>query len=162
MIHIDGEILNCLPKSGKILPSTLDRSFGVNKLYDFTDVHDITSVTVYYIKDYNNEFYYVPVTKYVNDKREKINIVIDELESSYIYNTNLMSFLNDNSKLLSVVEEEEILKLEFNDAIFSDILNKDILEEVKYTIFLSAIDNYNIKTVIFEVDGEEIYRKSIE
>ena len=38
-----------------------------------------TGVTVYYLNKNNNYFYYVPVTRMVNDDREKIKIIIDEL-----------------------------------------------------------------------------------
>ena len=42
---------------------------------------------------------------------------------------------------------------------------RNILEEVLYTIELSIAENYDVKEVIFEVDNQEIYKsvlKSIE
>ena len=165
IIYVEGNILNKLPQTNINLPSTLDRSFGINKEYDITSTNNINSVTTYYISKTNNEYYYIPVTKYLNDDREKIKIVIDELESSKIYNTNLMSFLNDNVKLLSVEQMEDTLKLNFNEYIYSNLDTKEILEEVIYTICLSIEDNYDVKQVIFNVNDEEIYKsvqKSIE
>ena len=165
IIYVEGNILNKLPKNNITLPSTLDRNFGINKKYEITNTKNINSVTTYYINKNNNEYYYVPVTKYVNDNREKIKIVIEELESSSISNTNLMSFLNSNTKLLSVENTEDTLSLNFNESIFNDIDKKEILEEVIYTICLSINDNYNVKEVIFNVNNEEIYKnvkKSIE
>lgn len=165
IIYIEGNILNKLPQTNINLPSTLDRSFGINKEYDITTTKDITSVTTYYISKNNNEYYYVPVTKYLNDDREKIKIVIEELESSKIYNTNLMSFLNDNVKLLSVEQIEDTLNLNFNEYIYSNLDTKEILEEVIYTICLSIEDNYDVKQIVFNVNDEEIYKsvlKSIE
>lgn len=165
IIYVEGNILNKLPQTNINLPSTLDRNFGINKEYDITSTNNINSVTTYYISKTNNEYYYIPVTKYLNDDREKIKIVIDELESSKIYNTNLMSFLNDNVKLLSVEQMEDTLKLNFNEYIYSNLDTKEILEEVIYTICLSIEDNYDVKQVIFNVNNEEIYKsvqKSIE
>lgn len=165
IIYVEGKILNKLPQTNINLPSTLDRSFGINKEYDITRTKDITSVTTYYVSKNNDNYYYVPVTKYLNDDREKIKIVIDELESSKIYNTNLMSFLNDNVKLLSVEQIEDTLNLNFNEYIYSDLDTKEILEEVIYTICLSIEDNYNVKQIVFNVNNEEIYKsvlKSIE
>jgi germination protein M len=165
IIYVEGNILNKLPQTNINLPSTLDRNFGINKEYDITSTKNINSVTTYYISKTNNEYYYIPVTKYLNDDREKIKIVIDELESSKIYNTNLMSFLNDNVKLLSVEQMEDTLKLNFNEYIYSNLDTKEILEEVIYTICLSIEDNYDVKQVIFNVNDEEIYKsvqKSIE
>lgn len=165
IIYVEGTILNKLPKTNINLPSTLDRTFGINKQYDITTSKDITSVTTYYISKNNNEYYYVPVTKYLNDDREKIKIVIEELGSSSIYNTNLMSFLNENVKLLSVEHMEDTLNLNFNEYIYSNLDTKEILEEVIYTICLSIEDNYDVKQIVFNVNDEEIYKsvlKSIE
>lgn len=165
IIYIEGNLLNKLPQTNINLPSTLDRNFGINKEYDITSSKDITNVTTYYVSKNNNEYYYVPVTKYLNDNREKIKIVIDELESSKIYNTNLMSFLNDNVKLLSVEQIEDTLNLNFNEYIYSNLDTKEILEEVIYTICLSIEDNYDVKQIVFNVNDEEIYKsvlKSIE
>lgn len=165
IISVEGNILNKLPKSNITLPSTLDRNFGINKQYDISSSKNITNVTTYFINKNNNGYYYVPVTKYLNDDREKIKIVIEQLESSPIYNTNLMSFLNSNVKLISVEQSEDTLNLNFNEYILDNFDTKEILEEVIYTICLSINDNYNVKEVTFNVNNEEIYKsvlKSIE
>lgn len=162
IIYVDGDILSKLPKTGIILPSTLDRSYGINKEYDLKSYKDVNSVTVYYVSKYNDETYYVPVTKYVNDSREKIKIIIDELASSPLYNTNLMSYLNGNITLLANELDIDTLSLVFDDYLFSDINSKNILEEVIYSISLSAFDNYDIKEVIFEVNDEEIYKSVLK
>ena len=165
IIYVEGNLLNKLPQTNINLPSTLDRNFGINKQYDITSSKNITSVTTYYVSKNNNDYYYVPVTKYLNDDREKIKIVIEELGSSSIYNTNLMSFLNDNVKLLSVEHLEDTLNLNFNEYIYSNLDTKEILEEVIYTICLSIEDNYDVNQIVFNVNNEEIYKsvlKSIE
>lgn len=158
IIFVDGDVLTKLPKSGINLPSTLDRSFGINKEYDLTSTDSINQVTVYYVDEYNDNYYYVPVTKYLNDDRDKIKIIIDELTSANMYQTNLMSFLNSNTKLLDIQQSEDVLSLNFNSYIFNDATKKDILEEVIYTICLSVGDNYNVEEVVFQVDTEEVYK----
>lgn len=162
IIYMEGDILNYLPKSKITLPATLDRNFGINKEYDLKSNKEINQVTVYYINTYNDETYYVPVTKYLNDKREKINIIIDELASAPLYHSNLMSFLNQNVKLLASEEADQQLNLEFNSYIFNDTDEKKILEEVIYTICLSVGDNYDVSQVSFVVDDEEIYKSVLK
>lgn len=162
IIYVDGDILTKLPQTGVNLPATLDRSFGINKEYDITSMNDIESVTVYYINKYNDDYYYVPVTKYLNDDRDKIKIIISELSSSPIYNNNLMSFLNYNTKLLSVDQIEDSMHLEFNSYIFDNYDEKKILEEVIHTISLSVADNYEVEEVIFTVNEEEIYKSVLK
>lgn len=165
IIYINGEILSKLPKSNITLPTTLNRNFGINKEYNITSKDNINKTTIYYISKFNNDEYYVPVTKVTNDPRSKIEIIIDELSSSKSYNTNLMSYLDNNTKIVSFEEEADKLTIEFNELIFSDIDTKNILEEVIYTISHSINDNYNVNEIVFNVNGEEIYKsvsKSIE
>lgn len=158
IIYVEDEILTKLPKSKKNLPSTLDRSYGINKDYSINTYKDINSVNIYYINKYNNDYYYVPVTKYVNDSREKIKIIVEELSSSTINDSNLMSFLNSNTKLLATQEEIDTLYLVFNEFIFSDIDTRNILEEVIYSISLSVKDSYDYKELVFKSGDEEIYK----
>ena len=158
IIYVEGNILTKLPQTGINLPSTLDRNFGINKTYDFTRTKDINQVTIYYLNKHNDNLYYTPVTKYLNDNRDKIKIIIDELASSNTYNTNLLSYLNSNAKLISASENENILELNFNSYIFSDMDTKDILEEVIYTIGLSVKDNYDVKEVIIKNEDNEIHK----
>lgn len=156
IIYVEGNILTKLPKSKINLPSTLDRDFGINKVYDFTKTDNINQITIYYLNKNNDDFYYVPVTKYLNDDREKIKIIIDELTSYNTYNTNLMSYLNSNTELLAIEEQPSILELTFNSYIFSDVTEKEILEEVIYTICLSVKDNYNVEEIVIKNEEEPI------
>ncbi len=165
IIYVDSKILSKLPKTKINLPSTLNRSFGINKEFNLTSTKDITDVTVYYINQINDNYYYVPVTKYVNDTRDKITIVIDELTTGFNYNNNLMSFLNEDVKLVSSSNKDNTLNLEFNSSIFDNENTKEILEEVIYTICLSAYDNYDVDDVVLIVNNEKIYesgKKTIE
>lgn len=162
IIYVEGNILTKLPQTKINLPSSLDRSFGINKEYDLQTTKNISGVTVYYINKYNNLEYYVPVTKYMNDDREKIQIIVDELTSTPTYNSNLMSYLNSNTKLLAISENVDSLELVFNSYILNNITEKEILEEVIYTISLSVKDNYNVEQVIFEVENEEIYKSVLK
>lgn len=159
---MEGDILNYLPKSKITLPPTLDRSFGINKEYDIKSSKEVIGVTIYYINQYKDDTYYVPVTKYTNDNREKIDIIIDELASAPLYHSNLMSFLNQNVKLLEAEQADRQMNLEFNSYIFNDVDEKNILEEVIYTICLSIGDNYDVEEVSFTVEDKEIYKSVIK
>lgn len=162
IIYMEGNILTTLPQSRITLPSTLDRSFGINKEYNINKPNNISKTTIYYISTFNDNEYYIPVTKINNDNRKKIEIIIDELSSSNVYKTNLMSYLNSNAKLLSVNETDDKIVLNFNEAIFNDINTKEILEEVIYTISMSVDANYDINTVVFNVNDEEIYESVLK
>ena len=161
ILYVEGEILTCLP-SGRLLPPLLDRSYGVNRVYDIENYRNVESVNIYYVSKNNDNYYYVPVTKYVNNSDEKISIIINELTSTNTYNTNLFSFLNSNTKLLKASNENDILTLTFNNYIFDDIENSKILEEVIHVISLSVKDNYDVKDVVFVVNNEQIYKSVLK
>ena len=157
MIFVEDTKLDRLPQSKINLPNTLDRSYGINKIYDITSLKDITKTTIYYIGEFNDLIYYVPVTKLENDKgNNKIEIIIDELKSSPIYEANLMSYLASSVELESYEELENQVTLSFNHAIFDDFNEKNILEEVKYSISLSIQDTLHVDEVIFKVNDEII------
>ncbi len=162
-ILVEGNILEKLPNSNKNLPTLLDKSYGINKIYDLTTTSDIDSYTIFYVNEFNDNYYYVPVTKYINNKnQDKIKVIIEQLTSKPIYESNLMSFLNVNTKLLNYEINDNTIKLNFNNLILSDIVNNSILEEVIYTISLTMNNEFNVKEVIFLVENEEICKKVLE
>ena len=163
IIKVEGEVLSKLPNSKINLPTVLDKSYGINKNYDLTNLNNIISYTTYYTSTYNDSKYYVPVTKYINSKdNDIVKIIIKELSSSPIYETNLMSYLNTNATLNNYELLENNLKLNFNESLLNDLDEKNILEEVIYTISLSMDNIYNdLESVSFLVNNEEIYTINI-
>ena len=163
IIKVEGEVLNKLPNSKTNIPTVLDKSYGINKSYDLSNLNDILSYTTYYTSTYNDTKYYVPVTKYINSKdSDVVKIIIKELGSSPIYQTNLMSYLNANAVLNDYELDNNKLKLNFNELLLNDLDKKNILEEVIYTISLSMNNIYdNLESVSFLVNNEEIYTINI-
>ena len=157
IIKIDGENLKKLPKTGIMLDTELTRDYGINKTYDIDSIKGINKVTIYYTnKTNNNDVYYVPVTKYVNNDEEKIKIIIDELASKFSFESNLMSYLNYNTKLIDYNLTENEIDLNFNEYLFDSNENKKVLEEVIYSISYSVMDNYNVDKVNFFVNSEKV------
>ncbi len=153
-ILVDGKVLDKYPNSLEEIPSVINKSIGINKNFSITTYNNINKVVIYYLENIDNNLYYVPVTKYVNDERDKIKIIVEELASSYIYESNLMSFLNSNVRLLDYKEDNDIMYLNFNDYLFDG--NDKILEEVLYSLAYSVFDNYNVSMVSFMVNGQRI------
>lgn len=156
MIFVEDSKLEYLPQSNIKLPSTLTRDFGINKVYDISNIKDVSKTTIYYIGKEEDLIYYIPVTKVDNNKNDKVEIIIEELKSSPTYETNLLSYLASSVKLLNYETLENTINLTFNNEIFSDFNDKNILEEVKYSISLSLKDTIHVAQVNFLVDGEVI------
>ena len=162
-IKVGSQDLLELPNSKKKIPEYLDKSYGINKEYELTSLSDVDSYTVYYVLNYNDDVYYTPVTKYINNSnQDKVKVIIDELATSITYQSNLMSYLDSNVKLLDYEIGEDSVKLNFNEMILSDITNNVILEEVMYTIGLSICDELSVDKVIFEVGNKEISTFSLK
>lgn len=152
--EIDGVIIEVNGETIDGYNKVLDKSIGINKSYDIKSRKDINKVVVYYLEQIDGINYYVPVTKYLNNNDEKIKIIIDELTASYIYEPNLMSFLNSNTKLLDYKEAENVMTINFNNAIFDG--DNKILEEVTYTLAYSVFANYDVGQVMIKVDGKNV------
>jgi len=159
-IRIQVEGKNIKDELGSDLPEIFTREYGINKKYDIKRRKDIQKVVMYYTKEIDDENYYVPITKYLDDNREKISIIIDDLSSSYIYEPNLVSYLNQNTELINYELDSDTMILNFNTSIFMD--DKEILEEVVYSISYSVFDNYDVEEVIFQVNSEEILKKTLK
>lgn len=151
MINIDSNPLTILPQTKEKLPQVLNRNFGINKVYEIDDIKNTTTVTTYYINEINDNKYYVPVTKYLNDNREKIKIIIDNLASNYIYEPTLLSLLNQDVELINYEIENKVMNINFNNSILS---NDNVLEEVVYQVTESVFENYDVDKINIMVDGE--------
>lgn len=138
----------------------LTRNIGINKTYEVRNRDNIDNVTIYYIDIIDNNSYYVPVTKYLNLTKEKVEVIIESLANEYIYESNLISKVNQNTKLLNHSLEGYTMILNFNDSILNK--EKSIDEDVINTICFSIFDNYDINEIIFKVNDAEILKKSLK
>jgi len=155
-ISVDNILLDKLPNTNIKMEQPLNRSFGINKVYDIESIKDTNKTTTYFLSKKNNYTYYVPVTKISNDSREKIEIIINELSSSNSYTTSLKSYLNSEAALNSYEILDKKMLLDFNNALYANSIDRDIEEEVTYSINLSIKDSYDVDEVLYSVDNEKI------
>ena len=134
--------------------SVLTRDIGINKEYSINSIKDIKKVVLYYYEEKDGNKYYVPVTKYLNSRDDKIKIIIDNLKTNYLIKTNLMSYLNDKVKIEKYEKTNNIVTISF--ASILDFDNNDILEEVIYTLSNSIIDSNIATKVIFTYNDQII------
>lgn len=150
-IYVEGNLLTKLPNSGKSLPSILNRSYGINKVYDLTKIKGSTKTTVYYLSKYKDYYYYVPVTMINNDEKEKIEVIIEEMASKSVYQTSLISYLKE-AKEVSYELDNDKLNINFTKNLFDSLNKNNLVESVIYSINLSVKDNYNIKEVNYNIN----------
>ena len=156
IIFVEGDLLNKLPNTNEVLENPLKRNIGINKKYNINSVKNTSKITTYYIAKDDDLTYYIPITTVGNFSEEKIEVIINRLKSSPVYETNLHSYLQANTELLEYEVLQDKISLSFNNYIFDDFDKQNILEEVKYSIGLSIKDTYNINTVLFNVGDKLI------
>lgn len=154
-ILVENNPLTKLPKSQKKLPDYLDKNYGINKIYNLDSIKESTKTTIYYLSKFQDYHYFVPVTKINNEKTEKVEIIIKELKSTPIYQTNLISYLAASANIINYELLENGIKLSFNNYLIANIKEEEALEEVKYSIALSLRDTYGINEVIFSIPNNE-------
>lgn len=154
MIFVNNERLIELPHSHKKLDLYLDRSFGINKVYDITTLNNTKMVTLYYLSQDNT--YYIPISKIVNDDSDKVEIIINNLKTNTFNNSNLSSHLNYQVELINFELNENILNMNFNDILLDSVYDGKLKEEVKYSIYYSLYDTLGIDKIIFKVNNIDI------
>ena len=156
MIFVEGEKLDKLPNSKKSLPLELTKSYGINKVYDVNNIFTMDVLNLYYYINIDDSYHLVPVSIFTNNSDDKVEVIIEELKSSPIHQSNLMSFLASNATLLDYEIKENAIKLEFSNYILDNFFSEKLIEEVKYAISASLSDTLGVKEVNFFVNGEKI------
>ena len=146
-ITIDGKDLKDLLKSNILVNNILTKDFGINKEYSINSLTDIKRVVLYYYEEKDNNKYYVPITKYLNSKDDKIKIIIDNLKNNYLAKPNLMTYINNKINIENYEKEKDIVTISFNS--ITDFNDAKTIEEAIYTISKSIIDSDIAKKVVF-------------
>ncbi len=127
-------------------PKRITKSIGINKEYEIDSSGNVQKVVLYYLdEDWN----YTPVTKYISNEKESIEVIIEELKKEI---GPLISLLNDHTQLLDYHEEENVMVLNFNSYLLDS--NPTSQEYIAKTMAYSVIETYDINRVVLEVNGE--------
>ena len=124
------------------------RKIGINKEYSFTNRKNLDKVVFYYLDDTGN--YYVPVTKYMDNTEEKIEVILEELKKT---KKDLISLENIHTKLLDYQEEGNVFFLNFNNELMDE--NKEAMSKLLQSIAYSIFDNYQVEAVLFEIEDKK-------
>ena len=146
-ITIDGKPLNEYLKSNISINDLLTKDFCINKEYSINSFNDIKRVVLYFYEEKDNNKYYVPITKYLNSKDDKIKIIIDNLKNNYLVKPNLMTYINNKIRIDKYEKEKDIVTISFNSVL--DFDDASYLEEAIYTLSRSIIDSNEATKVIF-------------
>lgn len=153
-LKLNGHDLNEMPVAGTPIGDTVSRANGIN--IDTTEVVDITNTeaaTVYYLAGEEGSYYYVPVTRRVDENN--IEGVVAELVKGPSYTSTLISdFLPD----VALIDEPKIengkVTLNFNESIYGSFEEKMVSEHLLNALVLSLTEQKGIESVEVMVNGE--------
>ncbi len=143
LITIDGQYMKGFTKA-------YDKNIGINKEYLLDSRKDILKVVIYYLDDTLKN--YIPVTKYLNDNKDKIEVIIRELKEEN--DKRFVSLLDEKVILLDYKEIENVMFLNFNDSFINN--NSEVQEKLYKMISYAVFDNYDVGMVMFEVNGKAL------
>ena len=149
-IYVDGKLLKYVPHTKKELPVVLTKDFGINKKYEINNTNDIVKVVMTYFINCDDRLCEVPVTKYANDTREKLEIVFDDLSSI------------SDKQLISLLENVKLIDYKITNKTIIINLNKDIDDDETNIIVSSIFNNYDVNKIVILVNNHKKLVKTIE
>lgn len=156
-LQMNGHELTEMPVKGTPIGEILSRAAGIN--IDTSDVVDITntkSLTVYFIGGEEGSYYYVPVTRRVNNSvKDNVVAVVNELVKGPNQKSNLVSEFMPDVKLLGVPKlEAGTVTLDFNKNIYGSFKEKVLSQHLLDALVLSLTEQKNIQKVAVTVEGK--------
>lgn len=149
-IYVEGELLKYVPRTKKELPVVLTKDFGINKTYAVVNTDNIVKIVMTYYADGDGEYYQVPVTKYLNDDREKLEIIFDNF-----------SLLSDHD-LISLIDGLQLIDYKIADNVITVNLNEDLDDDEINLITSTIFDNYDVSKINILVNNQKKLEKTIE
>lgn len=156
-LQMNGHELTEMPVNGTPISENLSRATGIN--IDTAGVIDITNtkpVTVYYIGGDEGAYYYVPVTKRVNNNvKDNIVAVVNELVKGPNSKSTLVSeFMPDVELMEAPKVDGGKVTLNFNENIYSSFEEKEISQHLLNSLVLSLTEQKGIESVAVTVNGK--------
>ena len=149
-IYVNDSMLKYVPHTKKELPSVLTKDIGINKTYEIFKSSDVSKIVMtYYTNSDNNSYHEVPVTKYINDDREKLEIIFEELENPSL-----------DKKLINLLENIKINSYKIYDKKIIIDINKELSSKEEFLVLKSIFDNYDKEKVEIFVNGVKNIEKT--
>jgi len=156
-LWINGEELSEMPVNGTPISSGYSTEKGINVFLDGKpNIHTSKAITVFYPKQYHEQFYHVPVTQYFDIEDEALyEKIIESVMNGPSFGVDVAQVFNDGTKLMEKpVLEEGVLQLVFNSAILKDEAQGIIADEVMETIVKSVTAVEEVEAVDVKVEDQ--------
>lgn len=159
-LWINGEELSEMPLNGTPISQGYSPTKGINVFLDGKpNLQTSKALTVYYPKQYHEQFYHVPVTQYFDAQTddELFSAVVQSVMTSPKFGVDAMQVFNDGTKLVETpVLNEGVLQLVFNEAILKDEEQGMLADEVMQTLVKSLTAHEAVEAVQVKVEDQSV------
>lgn len=155
-LWINGHPQDEMPVNGTPIQSGYSRANGINIIdSDAIDLINSKAVTMYYPKEHNNNRYFVPVTKHVENEDDRLfGSIIKSLIEGPSYETNLSHVFNDKTLLKSEPKlKDGVLEVIFSKEILKDADQAVISDEVIETLVRTLTEQAAVDAVDIKVEN---------
>ncbi|KMY54946.1 sporulation protein [Bacillus sp. FJAT-27231] len=156
-LQVNGHPISEMPVGKMALDEDgLTRQSGINvDASGVVDIVDTRPVTVYYMAQEGEGYYYVPVTKRVSNKeQDQITAIVKELAKGPRADSGLVTeFLPEAELLEKPVIKEGRVTLNFNESILGSFENKMVSEHILQSLALSLTEGTQIESLAIQVGG---------
>lgn len=157
-LWINGHPQDVMPVDGTPIGEGYSRSNGINLVESHAiDFMNSQAVTMYFPAEYNENRYYVPVTKHISTNSENVyGSIVEALMSGPDYSLNMTHVFNDQAVLLNEPTlKDGVLELVFNQEILKDADKAVISDEVMETLVRTLTEQNRVEAVEVKVENIE-------
>ncbi|ADU31390.1 GerMN domain-containing protein [Evansella cellulosilytica] len=156
-LQLDGEELSMMPQNGTPISSSgYTRNHGINlEMSDQADLVNTKSVVLYFLSQTDDQTYYVPVTRRVNQDDDLYEAVVGELIKGPGMMSPLLTEFSNGVELLDAPQlANGTLTLNFNEALLNMSEGTALSEYVLNMIVYSLTEQPTVENVSLQVDSE--------
>lgn len=157
-LRIEGIDQSEMPVNGTPISEGYSRSNGINIVdTNFNGLANSRAVTMYYPKQFNENYYYVPVTQYIDTKNDNyLDSLVKTLIDGPGYNLNMIQVFNNEAMLSEKpILKDGVLRLVFNEYILKDRDKAIIADDVIETLVRSLTEQDLVRAIDIKVENKD-------
>src|SRR5699024_3937824 len=157
-LWMNGYELNEMPVNGTPITEGSSKANGINIMTnEQPDLLHSTALTTFLPKQYEETFYYVPVTQYYHgDENNIFTEIMEDLVMPTGTNSQFMQVFNDGTKLLNEPSiNDGVLQLEFSEDILHEKENGVIADDVMETLVRTLTEQEEVEAIEVTVEEQD-------
>lgn len=165
-LRIEGVDQSEMPINGTPISEGYSRSNGINIVdKNFNGISNSRAVTMYYPKQFNDNYYFVPMTQYIDTTNENyLDSLVTTLINGPGYEESIIQVFNPKAMLSEKpILKDGVLQLVFNEYILKDEDKSIIADDVIETLVRSLTEQDLVQAIDIKVkDRDQIINEDGE